>query len=135
MTNAMPFSMSTFQDLSKTPRTPQCEVVWALLSSSEHSGVPEDSKSPTLQVLGFTPTLGQSGVATLKVAMTQDKVNKNLVKVIDVIIRSLLEKLHPKTMETPKAIKTLMLDPFLRKEGKFKKVKEWFPLLETYFKT
>jgi hypothetical protein len=48
-----------------TPRTPQCEVFWALLSNSEHSGVPEDSKSPTLEVLGFTPTLGQSGVATL----------------------------------------------------------------------
>jgi hypothetical protein len=27
-------------------------------------GVPEDSKSPTLGVLGFTPTLGPSGVAT-----------------------------------------------------------------------
>jgi hypothetical protein len=47
-----------------TPRTPQCEVFWALLSNFKHSGVPEDSKSPTLEVLGFTPTLGQSGVAT-----------------------------------------------------------------------
>jgi hypothetical protein len=47
-----------------TPRTPQFKVFWALLSSSKHSGVPEDSKSPTLEVLGFTPTLGQSGVAT-----------------------------------------------------------------------
>jgi hypothetical protein len=47
-----------------TPRTPQREVFWALLSNSKHSGVPEDSKSPTLEVLGFTPTLGQSGVAT-----------------------------------------------------------------------
>jgi hypothetical protein len=47
-----------------TPRTPQCEVFWALLTKSKHSGVPEDSKSPTLEVLGFTPTLGQSGVAT-----------------------------------------------------------------------
>jgi hypothetical protein len=28
-------------------------------------GVPGDSKSPTLGVLGFTPTLGQSGVATI----------------------------------------------------------------------
>jgi hypothetical protein len=34
------------------------------LSNSKHSGVPEDSKSPTLQVLGFTSTLGQSRVAT-----------------------------------------------------------------------
>jgi hypothetical protein len=48
-----------------TPRTPQCEVFWALLSNSKHSGVPEDFKSPTLEVLGFTPTLGQSGVATI----------------------------------------------------------------------
>ncbi len=35
-----------------------------MLSNCKHSGVPEDSKSPTLGVLGFTPTLGQSGVAT-----------------------------------------------------------------------
>ncbi len=48
-----------------TPRTPQCEVFWALLSNPKHSGVLKDSKSPTLGVLGFTPTLGQSGVATL----------------------------------------------------------------------
>jgi hypothetical protein len=48
-----------------TPRTPQGEVFWALLSSSEHSGVPEDSNSRLFQVLGFTPTLGQSRGATL----------------------------------------------------------------------
>jgi hypothetical protein len=47
-----------------TPRKPQCKVFWAFLLSSEHSGVPEDSKSPILGMLGFTPTLGQSGVAT-----------------------------------------------------------------------
>jgi hypothetical protein len=52
-----------------TPRTTQCEVFWALLLDSKHSGVPEDSKSPTLEVLGFTPTLGQSGVATLLVVI------------------------------------------------------------------
>jgi len=46
--------------------TPQCEVFWALLSSFKHSGVLEDSKFPTLGVLGFTPTLGQSGVVTAK---------------------------------------------------------------------
>jgi hypothetical protein len=38
-----------------TLRTPQCQVFWALLSNSKHSGVLEDSKSPTLEVLGFTP--------------------------------------------------------------------------------
>jgi hypothetical protein len=47
--------------------TPQCEVFWALLSNFKHSGVVEDSKSPTLEVLGFTPTLGQNGVATTNV--------------------------------------------------------------------
>jgi hypothetical protein len=38
--------------------------------NSKHSGVPEDSKSPTLELLGFTPTLGQSGVATYYIIMT-----------------------------------------------------------------
>jgi hypothetical protein len=50
-----------------TPRTPQCKAFSALLSNSKHSGVPENSKSSTLEVLGFNPTLGQSGVATSKV--------------------------------------------------------------------
>jgi len=40
-------------------------VFWALLLNPKHSEVPEDSKSPTLGVLGFTPTLGRSGVATI----------------------------------------------------------------------
>jgi len=38
-----------------TPRTPQCEVFWALISSSEHSEVPEDSKSPTFPSVGLHP--------------------------------------------------------------------------------
>jgi hypothetical protein len=54
-----------FKTFPMTPRTRQCEVFWALLLNPKHSGVPEDSKSPTLGVLGFTPTLGQSGVATV----------------------------------------------------------------------
>jgi len=58
------FRYLRFKTFSMTPRTPQCEMFWALLSNPKHSGVPEDSKSPTLGVLGFTPTLGQSGVAT-----------------------------------------------------------------------
>jgi hypothetical protein len=53
-----------------TPRTPQCEVFWAFLLNSKHSGVLEDSKSLTLEVLGFTPTLGQSGVATILMNVT-----------------------------------------------------------------
>jgi hypothetical protein len=47
-----------------TPRTPQCEVFWSSKSSSELLGVPEDSNPNFFQVLGFTPTLGQSRVAT-----------------------------------------------------------------------
>jgi hypothetical protein len=38
-------------------------VFFPLLLSSEHSGVLEDSNSQLFQVLGFTPTLGQSEVA------------------------------------------------------------------------
>jgi len=52
-----------------TPRTPQCEVFWALMLNPKHSGVPKDFKSPTLEMLSFTPTLGQSGVATHKMDM------------------------------------------------------------------
>jgi hypothetical protein len=53
-----------FETFSMTPRTSQGEVFWALLLSSEHSRVPEDSNSQLFQVLGFTPTLGQSRGAT-----------------------------------------------------------------------
>jgi hypothetical protein len=59
------FRYLRFKTFPTTLRAPQCEVFFPLLSSSEHSGVPEDSNSQLFQVLGFTPTLGQSGVATL----------------------------------------------------------------------
>jgi len=49
------FRYLRFKTFSTTPRTPQCEVFWALLSSSEHSGVPEDSKSPTFPSVGLHP--------------------------------------------------------------------------------
>jgi hypothetical protein len=58
------FRYLRFKTFSMTPRTPQCEVFWAFLLSSKHSGVPEDSNPHFFQVLGFTPTLGQSRVAT-----------------------------------------------------------------------
>jgi hypothetical protein len=58
------FDIYAIRPFSMTPRTLQCKVFWALLSNSQHSKVPKDSKSPTLEVLGFTSTLGQSGVAT-----------------------------------------------------------------------
>jgi hypothetical protein len=38
-----------------TPKTPQCRVFWALLSSFEHSGVPEDSKIPNFGSVGLHP--------------------------------------------------------------------------------
>jgi hypothetical protein len=38
-----------------TLRTPQCEVFCPLLSSSEHSGVPEDSQPPTFPSVGLHP--------------------------------------------------------------------------------
>ncbi len=62
------FRYLRFKTFPMTPRTPQCEAFWALLSNPKHSGVPKDSKSPTLEVLGFTPTLGQRGVATLSIS-------------------------------------------------------------------
>ncbi len=37
------------------PGTPQCEVFWALLLSSEHSGVSEDSKSSLFPSVGLHP--------------------------------------------------------------------------------
>jgi hypothetical protein len=46
-----------------------------------------------------------------------------------------LEIPRPEALETPKAIETFMLNPFSKKESKFKKVREWFPLLKAYFKT
>ncbi len=58
------FRYLRFKTFSTTPRTPQCEVFCPFLSSSKHSGVPEDSKTQLFQVLGFTPTLGQSRGAT-----------------------------------------------------------------------
>jgi hypothetical protein len=58
------FRYLRFKTFPMTPRTPQCEVFWSSKSSSKFSGVPEDSNPNFFQVLGFTPTLGQSGVAT-----------------------------------------------------------------------
>ncbi len=74
-------------------------------------------------------------IATMqKMAITQDKVNKNLVETIVGIVRSSLEKPHWKAMEAPKARKTFMSKHFSRKKSKLKRVKEWFALLEAYFK-
>jgi hypothetical protein len=47
-----------------TSITPQYKVFWSLLSNSKHSGVPKDSKSPTLGVGVSSSHFTQSGVAT-----------------------------------------------------------------------
>jgi hypothetical protein len=54
-----------FKTFPMTPRTPQWEVFWPFNSSSEFSGVPEDSKFPFLGVWASPSHLAQSGAATL----------------------------------------------------------------------
>jgi hypothetical protein len=49
------FRYLRFKTFPMTPRTPQCEVFCPLLSSSEHSGVPEDSQLPTFPSVGLHP--------------------------------------------------------------------------------
>jgi hypothetical protein len=49
------FRYLRFNTYPITSRTHQCELFWALLSSSEHSGVPEDSKFPTFPSVGLHP--------------------------------------------------------------------------------
>ncbi len=49
------FRYLRFKTFPMTPRTPQCEVFWALLLSSKHSGVPADSKPPTFPSVGLHP--------------------------------------------------------------------------------
>ncbi len=44
-----------FKTFPMTPITSQCEVFCPFLSSSEHSGVPEDFKSPTFPSVGLHP--------------------------------------------------------------------------------
>jgi hypothetical protein len=67
-----------------------------------------------------------------KMKIAQDRVNENLVKAIVQIVRSPPKKPCWEAMETPKAMKTITSNPFWGKDGKFKRVKEWFPLLEAY---
>ncbi len=64
------YASRTFQQHQEHPKF---KVFWPLLSNSKHLGVSEDSKSPTLGVWGFTPTLGQSGVATYYAHLTSDE--------------------------------------------------------------
>jgi len=54
-----------FKTFPMTPRKPQSEVFWPLLSNSKHSGVPEDSKSPTLGVWVSSSHLAKVGLRQL----------------------------------------------------------------------
>jgi hypothetical protein len=49
------FRYLRFKTFPMTSRTPRCEVFCLLLSSSEHSGVPEDSQPPTFPSVGLHP--------------------------------------------------------------------------------
>jgi len=49
------FRYLSFKTFPTTPRTPQCKVFCPLLSSSEHLGVPEDSKSSFFPSVGLHP--------------------------------------------------------------------------------
>ncbi len=49
------FRYLRFKTFPMKPRTPQCKVFFPLLSSSKHSGVPKDSKSPTFPSVGLHP--------------------------------------------------------------------------------
>jgi len=49
------FRYLRFKTFPMTPRTPQCKVLCPFLSSSEHSGVPEDSQPPTFPSVGLHP--------------------------------------------------------------------------------
>jgi hypothetical protein len=86
------FRYLRFKTFPMTPRTPQCEVFCPLLSSSEHSGVPEDSKSPLFQVLGFTPTLDQVRVATIFICI--------LLSCSNLMFHTTFQKFHHTTSST-----------------------------------
>jgi hypothetical protein len=55
-----------FKTFPMTPRTPQCKVFWALLSSSEHSRVPEDSNFS--KCWASPPHLAKMGLRQLQVS-------------------------------------------------------------------
>jgi hypothetical protein len=62
------FRYLRFKTFPMTSRTFQCEVFFPLLSSSKHSGVPEDSKPPTFPSVGLHPhTWPQWGCDTFDV--------------------------------------------------------------------
>ncbi len=75
------FRYLRFKTFPMTLKTPQCKVFWALLSSSKHSGVPEDSKSSLFfQVLGFTPHLAKVGLRQQDMRNIAKKLTKKTYK-------------------------------------------------------
>ncbi len=70
------FRYVRFKTFLVTPKTLQCEVFWALPLSSKHSGIPEGSKPPLFQVLGFTPYLAKVGLRHIaRVAISSHRCN------------------------------------------------------------
>jgi hypothetical protein len=67
------FDIYVSRSLQWQQENPNARCFFPLLLSSEHSGVLEDSNSQLFQVLGFNPTLGQSGVATRSMLAVQDE--------------------------------------------------------------
>jgi len=102
------FRYLSFKTFPMTPRTLQCEVFWALLSNSKHLRVPEDSKSPTLGLLGFTPTLGQSGVATqsvrwakrININNNKKKFGTNIILVVGASLTNIFKLLLPQHLSS-----------------------------------
>jgi hypothetical protein len=58
------FGRLHFKAFPMTSRMLKCKEIWPLQSSSEFSGVPEDSNFPLLGVWASPSHLAQSGVAT-----------------------------------------------------------------------
>jgi hypothetical protein len=59
------FGHLRFKTFPMKPRTPRCNVFWALLSNSKNSGVSKDSKSPTLGVWVSSSHLAKVGLPCL----------------------------------------------------------------------
>jgi hypothetical protein len=69
------FRYLRFKNFPMTPRTLQCEVFWALLLSSKHSGVPEDSKSLTFPSVGLHPHTWPKWGCDIRIGQTLENCN------------------------------------------------------------
>jgi hypothetical protein len=90
-----------------TLKTPQCKVFWALLSSSKHSRVPKDSKSPTFPSVGLHPPIWPKwGCDTSLFLMNVFKKNFEEIRRKDKMERSLHS--HPLSVITKGHVKVLL---------------------------